>query len=56
MAEQVFEATIEKRGDWYVGWIDAVPGAFSQGRTMEEAVRLVLDGQQAPTAGHRTGH
>lgn len=25
--EQTIEATIEKRGKWYIGWIDAVPGA-----------------------------
>ena len=51
--EQTFEATIEKRDKWYIGWVDAVPGAFSQGRTikevqenLEEAVRLILEGHQ----------
>ncbi len=51
--EQPFEATIEKRDKWYIGWVDAVPGAFSQGRTikevqenLEEAVRLILEGHQ----------
>jgi len=48
--EQTFEATIEKRDKWYIGWVDAVPGAFSQGRTikeveedLKEAVQLILD-------------
>ncbi|MBM3301085.1 MAG: type II toxin-antitoxin system HicB family antitoxin [Deltaproteobacteria bacterium] len=48
--ERVFEATIEKRGRWWVGWVDAVPGANSQGRTLrevqenlKEAVALVLE-------------
>ncbi len=51
--EQTFEATIEKRDKWYIGWVDAVPGAFSQGRTIEEvaenlkeAVQLILESQQ----------
>ncbi len=51
--EQTFEATIEKRGKWYIGWVDAVPGAFSQGRTinevqenLKEAVQLILETQR----------
>jgi len=48
--EKVFEATIEKHGRWWVGWVEAVPGANSQGRTLrevqenlKEAVALVLE-------------
>jgi predicted RNase H-like HicB family nuclease len=48
--EQTFEVTIEKRDKWYIGWVDAVPGAFSQGRTvkeveenLKEAVQLILE-------------
>ena len=51
--EQTFEATIEKRDKWYIGWVDAVSGAFSQGRTikeveenLKEAVQLILESQQ----------
>lgn len=51
--EKTFEATIEKRDRWYIGWVDAVPGAFSQGRTikeveenLKEAVFLILDNQK----------
>ncbi len=50
---QTFEATIEKRDKWYIGWVEAVPGAFSQGRTIEEvednlkeAVQLILGSQR----------
>jgi predicted RNase H-like HicB family nuclease len=50
--ERTFEATIEKRDKWYIGWVDAVPGAFSQGRTirevqenLKEAVQLILESQ-----------
>jgi predicted RNase H-like HicB family nuclease len=48
-----YSATIEKRGRWYVGYIDEVPGANTQGRTikevqgnLEEALRLVLESQK----------
>ena len=34
--ERTFEATIEKRDRWYIGWVDAVPRAFNQGRTIKE--------------------
>jgi predicted RNase H-like HicB family nuclease len=51
--EQEFEATIEKCDKWYIGWVDAVPGAFSQGRTvkeveenLKEAVQLILESQR----------
>ncbi len=50
--ERKFEATIEKRDKWYIGWVDAVPGAFSQGKTikeveenLKEAVQLILESQ-----------
>jgi len=51
--ERIFEATIEKRDKWYIGWVDAVPGAFSKGRTiteveenLKEAVQLILESQR----------
>jgi len=51
--ERTFEATIEKCDKWYIGWVDAVPGAFSQGRmtkevqeNLKEAVQLILESQQ----------
>jgi len=51
--EQTFEATIEKCDKWYIGWVDAVPGAFSQGKTvkeveenLKEAVHLILESQR----------
>ena len=50
--QRTFEATIEKRDRWYIGWVEAVPGAFSQGRTikevqenLKEAVQLILESQ-----------
>ena len=50
---QVFEATIEKRDKWYIGWVDEVPGAFSQGKTIKEvqenlteAIQMVLEAKR----------
>lgn len=51
--QRTFEVTIEKRDRWYIGWVEAVPGAFSQGRTIKEvqenlieAVQLILESQR----------
>ena len=45
-----FTATIEKRGKWYVGYVEGVPGVNTQGRTLKEvsenlkeALALVLE-------------
>ncbi len=50
--QRTFEATIQKDGKWYVGWVDEVPGAISQGKTikeveenLKEAVQLILQAQ-----------
>ncbi len=32
-----FTATFKKVGDWYIGWVEELPGANTQGRTLEEA-------------------
>ena len=54
--ERTFEATIEKRDKWYIGWVEAVPVAFSQGRTirevqenLKEAMQLILESQRDMT-------
>ena len=51
--QKIFEATIEKRDKCYIGWIDELPGAFSQGRTIKEveenlaeAVLLILEAER----------
>ena len=32
-----FTAVFEKRGKWYIGYVEEVPGANTQGRTLAEA-------------------
>ncbi len=36
MARQ-FTAIYKKRGKWYLGWIEEIPGANTQGKTLKEA-------------------
>ncbi len=45
-----FTAVIEKVGDWWIGFVEELPGANTQGRTEEEvrenikeAIKLVID-------------
>ncbi|GAB6068090.1 type II toxin-antitoxin system HicB family antitoxin [Methylothermus subterraneus] len=45
-----FTAIIKKEGDWWIGWVEEVPGANAQERTKEEllaslqeAVRDILE-------------
>ena len=32
-----FTAVYRKSGGWYSGWVEEIPGANSQGKTLEEA-------------------
>ena len=34
----VYTAITKKDGDWWIGWIEEVPGVNCQGRTREELV------------------
>jgi len=47
--ESTFTAIFEKADDWYIGYIEELPGANTQGRTIEEtrenlrkAIELIL--------------
>lgn len=33
-----FTAVIQKSGDWWIGWVEEMPGVNSQGATREELV------------------
>ncbi len=30
-------AVYQKHGDWYLGWVEEIPGVNTQGKTMKEA-------------------
>ena len=45
-----FTAVFEKEGEWWVGYVEELPGANTQGKTLEEArenlkeaVRLIIE-------------
>jgi len=37
------KATFVQDGDWWVAWTDDVPGALTQGATLEEARENLID-------------
>ena len=36
-------AVIQKHGDWWIGWVEEVPGVNSQGQTREELLENLRD-------------
>jgi hypothetical protein len=37
LMEKIFTAVFEKAGDWHIAYAEELPGANTQGRTLEEA-------------------
>jgi len=33
-----YQAVIQRHGDWWIGWIEEIPGVNSQGATREELI------------------
>lgn len=51
---QKFTANYKKNGQWYLGWVEEIPGVNTQGRTLQEtkanlkeALTLVLEVNKA---------
>ena len=36
--QSVYTAVIQQDGEWWIGWIEEVPGVNSQGHTREELI------------------
>jgi predicted RNase H-like HicB family nuclease len=56
-----FTSVIEKRGKWYVAYIDEIPGVNTQGRTLtearsnlKEALAMVIEANRELTAKQRS--
>jgi predicted RNase H-like HicB family nuclease len=54
--ENTFTAVFERDGDWWIGYVEELPGANTKGATIEEArenlreaVRLVLEANREIT-------
>lgn len=57
-----FTAVIQKRGRWYVAYVEEIPGVNTQGRTLaearrnlKEALRLVLEANRQLAARESRG-
>jgi len=58
---QQFTANYSKRGKWYLGWVEEIPGVNTQGKTLkearenlQEALGLILDANRALMQRERT--
>jgi len=47
---QKFTGIFQKKGKWFIGWVEEIPGVNSQGKTikearenLQEALELILD-------------
>jgi predicted RNase H-like HicB family nuclease len=38
-----YTAVIQQHGEWWIGWIEEIPGVNSQGRTREELLDNLRD-------------
>jgi predicted RNase H-like HicB family nuclease len=41
--QHVFTAVLERDGDWWIGYVEELPGANTQGRTLDEAQANLQD-------------
>ena len=41
-AKQQFTAVYFKRPNWFIGWIEEIPGVNTQGKTLEETLNAVI--------------
>jgi predicted RNase H-like HicB family nuclease len=48
-----FTAVFEQDGDWWVGYLEELPGANTQGRTLEEARENLKDAVRLLIAANR---
>ena len=38
-----YTAVVQKHGDWWIGWVEEVPGVNSQGETRDELLENLRD-------------
>jgi predicted RNase H-like HicB family nuclease len=57
-----FTGVIEKRGNWYVGYVEELPGVNTQGRTLKEvrenlreAAQLIIEANRELAENVETG-
>lgn len=62
LMKREFTAVYQKRGKWFLAWVEEIPGVNTQGRTqkeakenLKEAVELILETNRALTSGRAAG-
>jgi predicted RNase H-like HicB family nuclease len=60
--QQEFTGVIEKRGNWYIGYVEELPGVNTQGKTLKEvrenlreALCLIIQANRELAARSQTG-
>jgi predicted RNase H-like HicB family nuclease len=48
-----FTAVFERAGEWWIGYVEEMPGANTQGRTLEEARENLKEAVQLVVAANR---
>jgi predicted RNase H-like HicB family nuclease len=48
-----FTAVIQRDGDWWIGWVEEVPGVNSQGRTRAELIENLRSALEEALAMNR---
>jgi predicted RNase H-like HicB family nuclease len=41
-----YTAVVQKDGEWWIGWVQEIPGVSSQGKTREELLENLRDALQ----------
>ncbi len=41
--DTTYTAVVQQAGDWWIGWIEEIPGVNSQGKTREELLENLRD-------------
>ena len=54
MAIHEYTAVIEKRGKWYVGYVEEIPGVNTEGRTKASVRRNLRDALRMILAANRS--
>ena len=48
-----FTAVYKKSGKWYLGWVEEIPGANTQGKTLKEAKENLKEALDMVVAANR---
>ena len=43
MTKHIFTAVYKKSGKWFLGWVEEIPGANTQGKTLKETKINLLE-------------